>query len=103
MCANLLGASPAEERQLASQAIPVLSGSLVSSLHRLKDVDNHGRYPVCLPLTTPDSVTDGAFFVFGDLSIRIEGSFRLNFSLFELNKYACCTPASMQGSLMEKI
>ncbi|KAL4909041.1 hypothetical protein BDW74DRAFT_76639 [Aspergillus multicolor] len=47
-----------------------MTGTLVSSLHRLKDVDN----------------TDGGFFVWGDLSIKIEGEFRLKFSLFEMRK-----------------
>lgn len=37
------------------------TGSIVSSLYRLKDVDNK----------------DGAFFVFPDLSVRMEGSYRL--------------------------
>jgi len=37
------------------------TGSIVSSLYRLKDVDS----------------TDGAFFVFPDLSVRMEGSYRL--------------------------
>ncbi|KAL2050025.1 hypothetical protein ABVK25_009752 [Lepraria finkii] len=47
-----------------------LVGTLVSSLHRLKDVDN----------------TDGGFFVFPDLSVKIEGQFRLRFSLFDMGK-----------------
>ncbi|KAF2465513.1 uncharacterized protein BDR25DRAFT_318374 [Lindgomyces ingoldianus] len=47
-----------------------LAGSLVSSLHRLKDVDNK----------------DGGFFVFGDISVKVQGTFRLNFSLFDLRK-----------------
>lgn len=29
---------------------------------------------------------DGGFFVFGDLSVKIEGEFRLRFSLFEMLK-----------------
>lgn len=29
---------------------------------------------------------DGGFFVFGDLSVKIEGEFRLKFSLFEMLK-----------------
>ncbi|KAL8816236.1 MAG: hypothetical protein Q9223_004720 [Gallowayella weberi] len=53
-------------KQLDTQSY--LSGSLVSSLHRLKDVDN----------------SDGGFFVFGDLSVRVEGEYRLRFSLFEM-------------------
>ncbi|EAW10531.1 protein vosA [Aspergillus clavatus NRRL 1] len=57
------------------QPVPVppstaLAGTLVSSLHRLKDVDNN----------------DGGFFVFGDLSVKMEGQFRLKFTLFEMRK-----------------
>lgn len=44
------------------------SGTIVSSLYRLKDVDQ----------------SDAAFFVFPDLSVRIEGNYRLKFSLFEI-------------------
>lgn len=29
---------------------------------------------------------DGGFFVFGDLSVKIEGEFRLKFTLFEMRK-----------------
>jgi hypothetical protein len=46
-----------------------LAGTLVSSLHRLKDVDN----------------TEGGFFVFGDLSVKLEGDYRLQFTLYEVN------------------
>lgn len=44
-----------------------LTGTLTSSLHRLKDTHNK----------------EGAFFVFGDISIKIQGTHRLHFSLFE--------------------
>ncbi len=33
------------------------------------------------------SAADGGFFVFGDLSVKLEGEFRLLFSLFEMFKY----------------
>lgn len=33
------------------------------------------------------SRSDGGFFVFGDLSVKVEGEFRLRFSLFEMCKY----------------
>ncbi len=39
----------------------VTSGSIVSSLYRLKDLDGK----------------DGAFFVFPDLSVRMEGTYKL--------------------------
>ncbi|ORX80294.1 hypothetical protein K493DRAFT_191253, partial [Basidiobolus meristosporus CBS 931.73] len=44
------------------------TGSLVSSLYHLKDVNN----------------SDGGFFVFPDLSVRMEGRYRLKFTLFEI-------------------
>lgn len=50
-----------------------LAGTLVSSLHRLKDTDNQ----------------DGAFFVFGDLSVKLEGTFRLQFNLYEIRANEC--------------
>ncbi|KAI9230348.1 MAG: velvet factor, partial [Piptocephalis tieghemiana] len=43
-------------------------GGVVSSLYHLKDMDN----------------TDGGFFVFPDISVRMEGLFRLKFSLYEI-------------------
>lgn len=45
-----------------------LTGTVVSSLHRLKDTDNQ----------------DGGFFVWGDLSVKLEGHFRFRFILFEI-------------------
>lgn len=45
-----------------------ISGSISSSLHRLRDIDN----------------SYGAFFVFPDISVRVEGRFRLKFTLFEV-------------------
>lgn len=45
----------------------LLSGCLVSSLHKLKDREN----------------VDGGFFVFGDISIKQEGTYRLRFSLYK--------------------
>jgi hypothetical protein len=44
-----------------------LTGSLASSIHRLRDTIN----------------TEGGFFVFGDLSVKHEGRFRLRFTLYE--------------------
>ncbi|KAK9767889.1 hypothetical protein K7432_001913 [Basidiobolus ranarum] len=46
-----------------------LTGTTVSSLFKLKDIDN----------------SDGGFFVFPDISVRLEGRFRLRFSLYEIN------------------
>lgn len=68
MCCTLLDS--ATETQAETVSSTALGGTLVSSLHRLKDVDNH----------------DGGFFVFGDLSVKKEGEYRLRFSLFEMRK-----------------
>ncbi|KAF3926446.1 hypothetical protein AA313_de0206548 [Arthrobotrys entomopaga] len=71
MCTNLYPASetPKDNNGASSSYNQALAGTLVSSLHRLKDIDN----------------TDGGFFVFGDLSVKVEGQFRLRFSLFEIS------------------
>lgn len=68
MCVTLFKADAEEPVDKSPQRH--LAGSLVSSLHRLKDVDNK----------------DGGFFVFGDMSVKKQGTFRLHFSLFELVK-----------------
>lgn len=44
------------------------AGSVVQSLHKLKDTNE----------------AEGAFFIFADISIRVEGIFRLKFTLFEI-------------------
>jgi hypothetical protein len=53
------------------------TGSVVSSLYHLKDSENDNR--------------DAGFFVFPDLSVRQEGSYRLKLSLFEV---VGCVPTS---------
>ncbi|KAF8542280.1 velvet factor-domain-containing protein [Trichophaea hybrida] len=68
MCTNLYSAVHDSPSLIPPHQ--ALAGTLVSSLHRLKDIDN----------------SDGGFFVFGDLSVKIEGEFRLRFSLFEMMK-----------------
>ncbi|OXV11953.1 hypothetical protein Egran_00283 [Elaphomyces granulatus] len=68
MCCSLYDAT--EDRPAPVQPSTALAGTLVSSLHRLKDIDN----------------ADGGFFVFGDLSIKLEGDFRLKFTLFEMRR-----------------
>ncbi|CAO3636066.1 unnamed protein product [Cunninghamella blakesleeana] len=47
---------------------PALSGQTVSSMYKLKDITND----------------DGSFFCFGDLSSKMEGEFRLKFTLCEI-------------------
>ncbi|KAF7722714.1 hypothetical protein EC973_002840, partial [Apophysomyces ossiformis] len=66
MCANL--AHPSNDNEVYTPNHNALSGQTVSSMYKLKDIDNH----------------DGAFFIFGDLSVKVEGHFRLKFTLFEI-------------------
>ncbi|KAJ5349604.1 Velvet factor [Penicillium brevicompactum] len=68
LCCSLY--DPTEDRPVPVAPSTALAGTLVSSLHRLKDTDN----------------SDGGFFVFGDLSVKLEGEFRLKFTLFEMRK-----------------
>ncbi|KAF2271591.1 uncharacterized protein EI97DRAFT_387518 [Westerdykella ornata] len=68
MCTTLY--KPDVNEPLAKNGSNVLLGCLASSLHRLKDVDNQ----------------DTAFFIWGDISVKIAGEFRLHFSLFNLHK-----------------
>ncbi|CAI2167200.1 18031_t:CDS:2, partial [Funneliformis geosporum] len=66
MCANLV--HPTDNSESFTISSRYLAGTVVSSLHKLKDIDNN----------------DGGFFVFGDISVRVEGRYRLRFSLFEI-------------------
>lgn len=74
-------------------------GQLSSSLHRLKDVNNTGACDLLVPLyscrrcqkssqlcANVGFFTDGGFFVFGDISVRHVGTYRLRFYLFDLQK-----------------
>ncbi|KAI1503506.1 velvet factor-domain-containing protein [Biscogniauxia marginata] len=54
-----------------SDAVPpanLMSGTMVSSLHRLKDPSNQ----------------EGAFFIFGDLTIKSEGTYTIRFDLLQM-------------------
>ena len=47
---------------------PPTAGTITQSPYKLKDEDG----------------SDGGFFIFPDMSIRLEGEFRIKFTLFEL-------------------
>ncbi|KAI8088829.1 velvet factor-domain-containing protein [Halteromyces radiatus] len=69
MYASLMAADLEEEVHLLRDGkTRSTTGSVVSSLYHLKDTDN----------------TDAGFFVFPDLSVRMEGKYRLKLSLFEI-------------------
>ncbi|KAI9314582.1 velvet factor-domain-containing protein [Dichotomocladium elegans] len=58
-----------------------MAGSVVQSLHKLKDVDDK----------------DGGFFIFADISVRHEGHFKLKFTLFRIvenDVYRLCSVVS---------
>lgn len=65
VCATLYKSEKDEPFDASANAS--LAGTLVSSLHRLKDTNNK----------------DGGFFVFGDISVKVQGTFRLYFTLYE--------------------
>lgn len=85
MCCTLIEEHTDEPVQHGSQS--PLAGTTVSSLHRLKDINNDGlsRNGV-LCFAVANSTIDGGFFVFGDLCVKKEGRYRLLFTLFELRK-----------------
>ncbi|ORX45658.1 hypothetical protein DM01DRAFT_336731, partial [Hesseltinella vesiculosa] len=66
VCVNLVQANTNDDLFRVNQAL--LSGQTVSSMYKLKDITDE----------------DGGFFCFGDLSIRVEGEYRLKFTLFEI-------------------
>lgn len=57
-----------DDKDTSEPVSNALLGTIVSSLYSLKDTDN----------------SVGGFFVFGDLSVKCEGTYRLQFTLFEL-------------------
>lgn len=78
--ATLINADTAEEIHLLRDGkTRSTCGTVVSSLYHLKDLDN----------------SDAGFFVFPDLSVRLEGTYRLKFTLFELVRYYCLLAAMM--------
>ncbi|KAL6707743.1 hypothetical protein ACN47E_003864 [Coniothyrium glycines] len=80
VCTSLFKAD--KDEPVESSGDKTLAGTLVSSLHRLKDISNK----------------DGGFFVFGDISIKLQGSFRLHFTLYnflpDTNEMQCLAAAT---------
>ncbi|KAI7825522.1 hypothetical protein BX661DRAFT_172018 [Kickxella alabastrina] len=70
-------AAKAPLRYLKGHRAAAMAGSMVSPLHTLRDA----------------SLMQGAYFVFSDLSVRMEGSFRLRFDLFEMEDTDTLPPA----------
>lgn len=69
MFSSLVGTESDKEMHLLRDGkTQACTGSTVSSLFRLRDLNG----------------SEGGFFVFPDLSVRMEGEYRLKFSLFEV-------------------
>jgi hypothetical protein len=64
-----------------------LTGSLVSSIHKLKD----------------SLSTEGGFFVFGDLCVKQEGRYRLRFTLYERDLYPSNGAYSFVSELVSNV
>ena len=64
------------------------TGSVVSSLYHLKDTEQDGAsiswHPARCFLKIAFSGRDAGFFVFPDVSVRTEGSYRLKLTLYEV-------------------
>ncbi|KAG1448159.1 hypothetical protein G6F46_011304 [Rhizopus delemar] len=61
---------PTDDEEIYTPTHNALSGQTVSSMYRLSDIDDQSN----------------AFFIFGDLSVKIEGKYRLKFSLFQITE-----------------
>jgi hypothetical protein len=59
-----------------------LAGTLASSIYHLKD----------------ETDQEGAYFVFGDLSVKLEGTFKLQFSLYDLRNTECTYVKSIESA-----
>ncbi|KAI9311058.1 velvet factor [Dichotomocladium elegans] len=94
MCANL--AHPTNDNEIYTPSHNALCGQTVSSMYKFKDTDNH----------------DGGFFILGDLSVKVQGEFRLKLSVFQItpegamyldsiftNTFKVYTPKQYPGAL----
>ena len=71
--ATLLDAETNEEIPYVDDSLHILTGSIASCVYHLKDPENANQF--------------GAFFVFPDIALRVEGLFRLKISLFQISGY----------------
>jgi hypothetical protein len=72
MCATLLPEDDtSNDRFQLSTTLRSATGCMVSSLNQLKNLNNE----------------NGAFFVFPDISVRVEGKYRFRMTLFEIARY----------------
>lgn len=90
MCANLV--HPTDDTKVYTPDHPALAGQVVSAMTKLKDTNNQGTFELwehSISLTHSLEhiiILDGAYCVFGDLSVKAEGQFRLKFTLFKIEE-----------------
>ncbi|KAK4514907.1 Tim44 domain-containing protein [Mucor velutinosus] len=77
--------NPSTHEDIVHSTQNTLSGQTSSSMYKLKDINNH----------------DGGFFVFGDLSVKLEGQFRLKFSMFEISTYGATNLKSIYSNVFQ--
>lgn len=59
------------------------AGAVVQSPHKLKDLDGRGnKMNMNKRVNVSHLQKDGGFFIFSDISVRLEGVYRLKFTLF---------------------
>ncbi|RCH89494.1 hypothetical protein CU097_006141 [Rhizopus azygosporus] len=61
---------PTNDEEIYTPTHNALCGQTVSSMFKLNDIDNQYK----------------AFFIFGDLSVKVEGNYRLKLSLFQITE-----------------
>jgi hypothetical protein len=72
MCATLLPEDNTGDNKFQlDTTLRSATGCMVSSLNQLKNLNNE----------------NGAFFVFPDISVRVEGKYRFRMTLFEIARY----------------
>ncbi|ORE03697.1 hypothetical protein BCV72DRAFT_232708 [Rhizopus microsporus var. microsporus] len=83
MCVTLI--DPDTLVEIANAAQNTLSGQTSSSMYKLKDINNQ----------------DGGFFIFGDLSVKVEGQFRLKFSMFKVDEIGATNLKSIYSDIFQ--
>jgi hypothetical protein len=105
MCVSLVNSSTHEDVVNSTQN--TLSGQTSSSMYKLKDINNHGKnytfskFLWFFSIVIKSLYVDGGFFVFGDLSVKLEGQFRLKFSMFEISNYSATNLKSIYSNVFQ--
>lgn len=103
MCVSLV--HPTTHEEIINSNHNTLSGQSSSSMYKLKDINNHGNDQLSLIFIyikfNIEMIIDGGFFVFGDVSVKLEGQFRLKFSMFEISKLGATNLKSIYSNTFQ--